>query len=240
MGCVHSYNCKPSLISTSSLTSCIQGGGEGHVVSIPHIKSPRDEQLTVLSLFSRGIAWVRPGQSLGTSAVWKATSYIAPCDLLGHSFKLTHPFMLSVSRLYLLYFWRCRCRWPLGATRVPPSATAVVRLAISRATFQMWGVAMAAVVAVHTAEDATQASAAEARLCYACGDVGHPSRDCVQGSKYYNCSGTVSRTRPLPSSADTNGCEQGHISKDCHSHRGRLATLVDQKVRKECFATTPS
>ena len=83
---------------------------------------------------------------------------------------------------------------------------------------------MAAVVAIHTAEDATQASAAEARLCYTCGGVGHLSRDCVQGSKYYNCSGTVSRTRPLPSSADTNGCEQGHISKDC-----------PQPPRKACY-----
>ena len=52
------------------------------------------------------------------------------------------------------------------ATRVPPSATAVARLAISRATAQMLGVAMAVVVAVvaHTAAEATQASAVEARL----------------------------------------------------------------------------
>ena len=65
---------RPSLLSTSSLTSRIQGGGEGHVVSIPHIKSLQDEQLTVLSLFSRGIARAMPSQSLATSAVRKVTS----------------------------------------------------------------------------------------------------------------------------------------------------------------------
>ena len=65
---------RPSFVSTTSLTSCIQGGGEGHVVSIPHIKSLQDEQLTVLLLFSRGIARVMPSQSLATSAVRKATS----------------------------------------------------------------------------------------------------------------------------------------------------------------------
>ena len=34
---------------------------------------------------------------------------------------------------------------------------------------------------------------------YTCGGVGHLPRDCVQGSKCYNCSGTVGRTRPLSS-----------------------------------------
>lgn len=29
-------------------------------------------------------------------------------------------------------------------------------------------------------------------LSYSCGGVGHLSRDCVQGSKCYNCSGVVS------------------------------------------------
>ena len=51
------------------------------------------------------------------------------------------------------------------AARVPLSATAVARLAISRATAQMRGVAMvvAVVVVAHTAAEATQVSAAEAR-----------------------------------------------------------------------------
>jgi len=36
-------------------------------------------------------------------------------------------------------------------------------------------------------------------LCfsYSCGGVGHLSRDCVQGSKCYNCSGTVRLDRIL-------------------------------------------
>ena len=29
-------------------------------------------------------------------------------------------------------------------------------------------------------------------ISYSCGGVGHLSRDCVQGSKCYNCSGVVS------------------------------------------------
>lgn len=29
------------------------------------------------------------------------------------------------------------------------------------------------------------------RCSYSCGGVGHLSRDCVQGSKCYNCSGVV-------------------------------------------------
>ena len=40
------------------------------------------------------------------------------------------------------------------------------------------------------------------KTCYTCGGVGHLSMDYVQGSKCYNCSGTVrksTRTRPLPS-----------------------------------------
>jgi hypothetical protein len=34
-------------------------------------------------------------------------------------------------------------------------------------------------------------------LSYTCGGVGHLSRDCVQGSKCYNCSGVVSCDYPL-------------------------------------------
>lgn len=33
------------------------------------------------------------------------------------------------------------------------------------------------------------------RCSYTCGGVGHLSRDCVQGSKCYNCSGFVSSVR---------------------------------------------
>ena len=42
---------RPSLVITSLLTSCIQGGGEGHIIGIPRTKNLRDERLTDLSLF---------------------------------------------------------------------------------------------------------------------------------------------------------------------------------------------
>ena len=50
----------------------------------------------------------------------------------------------------------------------------------------------------------------------------------MQGSKCYNCNVTVSRTRSLPSRMP--------IRRIAHSHKGRLATLADQRVRilKEC------
>src|SRR5258706_3318041 len=49
----------------------------------------------VLSLFSRGIAQLRPSQSRATSAVRKATSYVTPCNLLNHSFDIRYiwPFL---------------------------------------------------------------------------------------------------------------------------------------------------
>ena len=65
---------QPGLVSTSLLTSSIQGGGEGHIVSSPHTKSLRDERLIILSLFSRGIARLTLSQSLATSAIRKAIS----------------------------------------------------------------------------------------------------------------------------------------------------------------------
>ncbi len=50
-------------------------------------------------------------------------------------------------------------------------------------------------VFVHTVRVAFLMPSAGAVISYTCGGVGHLSRDCVQGSKCYNCSGIV---RPRP------------------------------------------
>ena len=54
---------------------------------------------------------------------------------------------------------------------------------------------------------------------YTCGGVGHLSRDCVQGSKCYNCSGSVRVStfsyRGLCGVNDARLVIQGHISRDC-------------------------
>ncbi|EDR00362.1 uncharacterized protein LACBIDRAFT_314345 [Laccaria bicolor S238N-H82] len=47
---------------------------------------------------------------------------------------------------------------------------------------------------------------------YACGGVGHCSRDCFQGFKCYNCSGV------------------GHISRDCPHDRSGLVILAGQNA----------
>ena len=93
------------------------------------------------------------------------------------------------------------------------NATAVARSVISLATAQTRRAAMAVTVEVvdsHPVERhgvfdvhrylfsslTAQCMIAHMMLSYTCGGVGHLSRDCVQGSKCYNCSGIV-RLRPI-------------------------------------------
>ena len=84
------------------LTSRVQGGGEGHVVSLSHIKELKGKPLMILSFFSRRIARVRPSRNLATSAVRKVISYVTSCISLNYS-DLIRPLDLAVSRLHL--FW---------------------------------------------------------------------------------------------------------------------------------------
>lgn len=183
--------------------SCYRCGREGHIVRVVPCVTPLAQLVLKLSKKSRAIA-LRPG--------------VVPAVVLADTVPVEEEAAQDKNAIAV-------ARWAILRVRAPKRrAVGLEEVGIAEEV-EVVEVGMAVSAVGITKRRGTSTTPHEVLpvlnddillFSYTCGGVGHLSRDCVQGSKCYNCSGIVR----CSASGDLCGVvnewsRQGHISRDC-------------------------